>query len=246
MPDDFPLKSQTEAKLHAVLDGTINFPGNGITGLLLYGIPGSGKTTMAELLPGWLETAKTSNYLLNNPVGHIVDLTQATFATHACAQGQNGASVMQNIQNTTSLVSFNTSNLHYVVLDEEKQGDVVKMGAKEIKHANMKDKQDDQEIMEPHSGTEQKFLDAHTIRVTDDPTRDKQDAGKVSRASEPKGKGPGSYDAKEKLGNQKDGIKEATFKTEAGETIDTTPNEKKDTSGKVKGKKIAGDDNDHS
>ena len=118
MPDDFPLKSQTEAKLHAVLDGTINFPGNGITGLLLYGIPGSGKTTMAELLPGWLETAKTSNYLLNNPVGHIVDLTQATFATHACAQGQNGASVMQNIQNTTSLVSFNTSNLHYVILDE--------------------------------------------------------------------------------------------------------------------------------
>jgi len=118
MPDDFPLKSQTEAKLHAVLDGTINFPGNGITGLLLYGIPGSGKTTMAELLPGWLETAKTSNYLLNNPVGHIVDLTQATFATHACAQGQNGASVMQNIQNTTSLISFNTSNLHYVILDE--------------------------------------------------------------------------------------------------------------------------------
>ena len=134
----------------------------------------------------------------------------------------------------------------FVVLDEEKQGDVVKMDAKEIKHANMKDKQDDQEIMEPHSGTEQKFIDAHTIRVTDDPTRVKQDAGKVTRASEPKGKGPGSYDAKEKLGNQKTGIKEAIVKTDAGEEIDTTPGEKKDTSGKVKGKKIAGDDNDHS
>jgi hypothetical protein len=115
----------------------------------------------------------------------------------------------------------------YVVLDEEKQADVVKMGAKEIKHANMKDKQDDQEVMEPHSGTEAKFLDAHSVRVTDDPTRDKQDAGKVSRASEPSGKGPGSYDAKEKLGNQKTGIKEAIIKTAAGEEIDTTPGEKK-------------------
>lgn len=134
----------------------------------------------------------------------------------------------------------------FIELDEEKQGEVVKKDAKEIKHANMKDKQDDQEIMEPHSGTEQKFIDAHTIRVTDDPTRVKQDAGKVTRASEPKGKGPGSYDAKEKLGDQKTGIKEAIIKTGAGEEIDTTPGEKKDTSGKVKGKKVAGDDNDHS
>ena len=135
----------------------------------------------------------------------------------------------------------------FVELDEEKQGDVVKMGAKEIKHANMKDKQDDQEIMEPHSGTEQKFIDAHSVRVTDDPTRDKLDAGKVSRASEPKGKGPGSYDAKEKLGKQ--GIKEAIVKTEAGEEIDTNPGEKKASdkkSSSVKGQKVAGDDNDHS
>jgi hypothetical protein len=137
----------------------------------------------------------------------------------------------------------------YVVLDEEKQADVVKMGAKEIKHANMKDKQDDQEVMEPHSGTEQKFLGAHSVRVTDDPTRDKQDAGTVTRASEPSGKGPGSYDAKEKLGNQKTGIKEAIIKTAAGEEIDTTPGEKKAKSEKtspVKGQKVSGDDNDHS
>lgn len=141
----------------------------------------------------------------------------------------------------------------FVVLDEEKQADVVKMGAKEIKHANMKDKQNDQEVMEPHSGTEAKFIDAHSVRVTDDPTRDKLDAGKVPSASEPTGKGAGSYDAKEKLGDQ--GIKstksvqEAIVKTEAGEEIDTTPGEKKDNTKKassVKGQKVAGDDNDHS
>jgi hypothetical protein len=85
--------------------------------------------------------------------------------------------------------------------------------------------------MEPHSGTEAKFIDSHIIRVEDDPTQGKFDAGtgKTGKASEPKGKGPGSYDAKEKLGNQKDGIKEDTIKIgrtatgEEGETIDTTP-----------------------
>jgi DNA polymerase III delta prime subunit len=118
MPDDFVLKVQTETKLHAVLNGTMNFPANGVTGLLLYGIPGSGKTTMAELLPGWIETAKQTNYLLNNPVGQIVDLTQATYTSQACAQGQNGANTIQQIQNTTSLVSFNSSGLHYIILDE--------------------------------------------------------------------------------------------------------------------------------
>jgi hypothetical protein len=117
----------------------------------------------------------------------------------------------------------------FLVLDEAIQGDIVKMGAKEIKHANMKDKQNDQEVMEPHSGTEAKFIDSHIIRVEDDPTQEKFDAGtgKTGKASEPKGKGPGSYDAKEKLGNQKTGVKEEVYKTAAGEEIDTEPTEKK-------------------
>lgn len=118
MPNDFVLQAQTESKLHAVLDGTINFPANGISGLLLYGIPGTGKTTMANLLPGWLETGKSTNFLLNNNVGKLFDLTNPVFNFQACAQGQNGASVMGNIQNMTNLVSFNTSGLHYVILDE--------------------------------------------------------------------------------------------------------------------------------
>lgn len=117
----------------------------------------------------------------------------------------------------------------FLVLDEAKQDDIVKMGAKEIKHANMKDKQNDQEVMEPHSGTEAKFIDSHSIRVQDDPTQGKFDSGtgKVGTATAPTGKGPGSYDAKEKLGNQKTGVKEEVYKTAAGEEIDTEPTEKK-------------------
>ncbi len=118
MPDDFVLMSHTKDKLHAVINGMINFPANGVSGLVLYGIYGTGKTTMANLLPGWIETAKTTKFLANNPVGQLVDQTDPYFIFQACAQGQNGASVIGNIQNSTSLISLNDSGLHYVILDE--------------------------------------------------------------------------------------------------------------------------------
>lgn len=118
MPDDFVLMAHTKDKLHAVLNGMINFPANGVSGLVLYGIYGTGKTTMANLLPGWIETAKTTNFLASNPLGQLTDLTNPYFTFQACAQGQNGASVIGNIQNSTSLISLNDSDLHYVILDE--------------------------------------------------------------------------------------------------------------------------------
>lgn len=118
VPDDFVLMAHTKDKLHAVLNGMINFPANGVSGLVLYGIYGTGKTTMANLLPGWIETAKTTKFLANNPVGQLVDKTNPYFTFQACAQGQNGASVIGNIQNSTSLISLNDSGLHYVILDE--------------------------------------------------------------------------------------------------------------------------------
>ncbi len=118
MPDDFVLMSHTKDKLNAVLNGMINFPANGVSGLVLYGIYGTGKTTMANLLPGWIETAKTTKFLANNPVGQLADQTDPYFIFQACAQGQNGASVIGNIQNSTSLISLNDSGLHYVILDE--------------------------------------------------------------------------------------------------------------------------------
>ena len=118
MPNDFVLMAHTKDKLHAVLNGMINFPANGVSGLVLYGIYGTGKTTMANLLPGWIETAKTTNFLASNPLGQLVDLRNPYFTFQACAQGQNGASVIGNIQNSTNLISLNDSDLHYVILDE--------------------------------------------------------------------------------------------------------------------------------
>jgi DNA polymerase III delta prime subunit len=118
IPNDFVLQPKTEQKLHAILDGTINFPGNGITGLLLYGVPGTGKTTMANLLPGWIETAKSTRFLSTNSVGKLFDLSNTAYSFQPCAQGQNGSVVMNAIQNQTSFNSFNATGLHYVILDE--------------------------------------------------------------------------------------------------------------------------------
>ncbi len=118
-------------------------------------------------------------------------------------------------------------------IEEAAQKDVIKMGAKEIKHANMKDKQQHAEIMEPNSEGEAAFINQHSIVVTDDPTASKQDCGAGTKAAEPKGQGAGKYDGESKL-NAKDKatFKEAVIKggtTEAGsegEDIDTEPKQK--------------------
>ena len=117
-PDDFVLQKLTRERLGYLIDGTINFPANGVCGIILYGLYGTGKTTMAELLPGWLETAKTTDFLQSGASGQIVDSTQANYEYLACAQGQNGTQMINQIQERTSFMSWNTSNLHYVILDE--------------------------------------------------------------------------------------------------------------------------------
>ncbi len=118
MPDDFALQQNTRNKLESIIDGTILMPGNGLSGILLYGTYGTGKTTMAKLLPGWLETAKTTTYLKLGVPGQIIDTGQASYDYMPCAQGQNGAQMISQIEQRTSLISWNTSGLHYLILDE--------------------------------------------------------------------------------------------------------------------------------
>lgn len=117
MLDDFPLMPNSRNKLEMIVDSTLPVPASK-SGILLYGIYGTGKTTMAELLPGWIETSRTTDAISNIPVGQLIDTTQPDYTLYSCAQGQNGSVLMGNIQTHTSLVSWNTSNLHYVILDE--------------------------------------------------------------------------------------------------------------------------------
>jgi hypothetical protein len=101
----------------------------------------------------------------------------------------------------------------FIELDEE--ADLVKTGSKEIKHANVKDKQDDQDDFGPTAKGERDFLDKLSVQVTDDPAANghKTGADKLSAAAKPTGKGAGSYNGDSKL-SSKD---KASFKESAGE-----------------------------
>jgi len=116
--NDFALLPTSRHKLESILDGTLSFPDNGVNGIIFYGLYGTGKTTIANLFPGLLETAKTTAAAQHTPPGDITDSVGPLTSYHPCVQGQNGVSLINNIQNTTSFISFNESGLHYIILDE--------------------------------------------------------------------------------------------------------------------------------
>jgi replication-associated recombination protein RarA len=81
-------------------------PSGGKSGILLWGIAGTGKTTLANLLPEAIELGKTGNTLT----------LSAEFI--GCQQGFTGPQVMKLINDIMALSSLNASGLHYFILDE--------------------------------------------------------------------------------------------------------------------------------
>lgn len=116
--NDFALQPTSRYRLESIIDQTLAFPDNGVCGLLFHGLHGTGKTTIANLMPGLIETSRTTGALSNCPPGDLVDTTGALYDFHPCASGQNGAALIQSIQNKTSFIAFNLSNLHFLILDE--------------------------------------------------------------------------------------------------------------------------------
>jgi DNA polymerase III delta prime subunit len=119
--NDFALLPASRQRLESILDGTLSFPAHGVCGVLLHGLHGTGKTTIAKLLPGLIETAKTDPEAQNKSSGNLIDTKDPYFSYHECMQGQSGVSLINTIQSATSLVPFNTSGFHYVILDEADQ-----------------------------------------------------------------------------------------------------------------------------
>jgi DNA polymerase III delta prime subunit len=80
----------------------------GKNGILLYGLWGTGKTTLAKLLPGAIEHAKTQE----QPQDTHYEFVQ-------CQMGEmTGPQLMRQIDNATNFMSSNSSGYHYFVLDE--------------------------------------------------------------------------------------------------------------------------------
>jgi len=97
---------ESKSIIEDIISGAEPLPAFGKSGILLYGAFGTGKTTLAKLLPNAIEVGRT---------GDEINFDAKFFA---CGQGTNGVKVTEIIDNMIKLISFNKSRLHYVILDE--------------------------------------------------------------------------------------------------------------------------------
>ena len=98
--------AESRLRIEDIVSGAEALPYCGKSAILLYGVFGTGKTTLANLLPNAIEKGRADEDL-------AID---ADFI--ACQQGFNGPQVMSLIERVLSKTSFNASGLHYFVLDE--------------------------------------------------------------------------------------------------------------------------------
>ena len=94
----------SKVTLDDLVNGETPFPAFGKCGILLYGAWGTGKTTLARLIPEVMERARGGS----DPMVRWV----------ACNGPNTGAAAVAKIAAQTQLVSGNHSWLHYIVLDE--------------------------------------------------------------------------------------------------------------------------------
>lgn len=111
--DALVLKPETREMIDLLLSGAVVFPADGKTGLLLYGVNGTGKTTTAQLLPSLLEPT-----ISRKRKGTANSLAELNKHFISCQQNNNGALLTEQVQSILRVSSFNASGLQYIVLDE--------------------------------------------------------------------------------------------------------------------------------
>lgn len=112
-----PVSKQT---LFDILNGAIPFPAMGRNGICLWGTYGTGKTTLAKLLPNILEQ---SGALQDSRREQRFFIHQKYFNMTACGSGQNSVQLLNDIRLRIDggLTSYGPSGWHYEILDEADQ-----------------------------------------------------------------------------------------------------------------------------
>ena len=97
---------ESYARIEDIICGFEKLPAYGKCGILLYGAFGTGKTTLAKMLPEFIEMGRTGQSL--NWGEEFIP----------CQQGFNGPFVTTLLSNELDKVSPNASGLKYFILDE--------------------------------------------------------------------------------------------------------------------------------
>jgi len=107
--EDFYFSNDRERKkLSDIVYGRKKFPYASVNGILLWGTFGSGKTTLARLLPSLIEQHAYADGDATN-MGHFID----------CRNAQRGSETMKQLEKTlNTFCFFSKSRYHYVILDE--------------------------------------------------------------------------------------------------------------------------------
>lgn len=103
--DDFVISNSDDEKtLHAIVHSQRPFPSRGVCGILLYGSFGTGKSTLAKLLPNLIERKRGG--------------TEPYMTFDRCVGDPDGHKIVNSIENSTGFAPITASGLSYAVLDE--------------------------------------------------------------------------------------------------------------------------------
>lgn len=120
--DDFLFSNPTDRdKLELILARKLPFPFGGKSGILLHGTWGTGKSTLAQLLPGLLETAHSGTWNLAQVVGQMPTPKPDHCQTKVfrCGGGLSISSINQAINEYNNhMPVWHFSQHDYFVLDE--------------------------------------------------------------------------------------------------------------------------------
>lgn len=121
--DDFLFSNPADRKtLELILQRRLPFPFGGKSGILLHGTWGTGKSTLAQLLPGLLETAYSGTWNMAQGVGQMPTPVPDHCQTELFRCGNAGlniSSITQTINNFSNRMPLWHNSKHdYFVFDE--------------------------------------------------------------------------------------------------------------------------------